>query len=310
MRTLIFFSTHKINEAILSEYKKWQNIEGYDVILNLDNTNQKFSSDTDNPIQYLEFYGKKYKCFLFDENVHKSLNLPNYVCYKDKSFSGVQWSNGDYRFYYVRKYFPNYDYYWQTEYDIFCNGQSYKPFLDSFIENKSDLIIQEKFPHSHEPIEEWFWYDKTDWVYKDLIKYRSFFPIVRLSAAAIDFLFKRRMEHGELYSKIEDKTLNRWIHCELFTPTELINNGFSCHYINEYLFINPEIDLNANRLFEHPDNRLYHPVKGSYVERLDNLKAEIKEYKRENKKLKQLVKELSYYKINILGIKINIKRKF
>ena len=25
MRTLIFFSTHKINEAILSEYKKWQN---------------------------------------------------------------------------------------------------------------------------------------------------------------------------------------------------------------------------------------------------------------------------------------------
>ena len=231
----------------------------------MDNTDKRFSSDTDNHIQYLEFYGEKYKCFLFDENLHKALALPNYVCSHDKSFAGIQWSNGDYRFYYIRKYFPNYDYYWQTEYDIFCNGVSYKPFLDNYKDNFSDLIIQKEDKTIKDKNKKWCWINKTDWIYKNTHKYRSFFPIERLSARAIDFLYKKRLEHGEVYSKVEDDISVRWINCELFTPTELINNGFSCDYINEFLYYKKEFDLNDNRLFERPDNRLYHPVKGNFV---------------------------------------------
>ncbi len=37
---------------------------------------------------------------------------------------------------------------------------------------------------------------------------------------------------------------------------------------------NNEYDLNAIRLFEHPDNLLYHPVKEQFIEREQKLKAE------------------------------------
>lgn len=141
------------------------------------------------------------------------MNLPNYTCKKDQSFKSIMWSNGDYRFYYIRK-----------------------------------------------------------------------------------------LEHGKIFSQLNDKTDNRWIHCEMFVPTELINNSFSHRYFEEYLYYKPEIDLNNDRVFEKQNGRLYHPIKGNYIERLNVLKQE-------NKNLKKQIKELSYFKINILGIKIKIKRK-
>ena len=298
--TVIFFTTHKMNEAIISEFKKICKTDGYDAILCLDNSSNSFSSESDSPIQELEFYGEKYKCFLFDENIHKSMNLPNYTCKKDQSFKSIMWSNEDYRFYYIRKYFTNYDYYWQTEYDIFCNG-SYKLFFEKYKDDAADLIIQECALNSEKTIEEWFWYKKTDWIYKNTKKYRNFFPIERLSARAIDFLYEKRLCHGKIFSQLNDKTDNRWINCEMFVPTELINNGFSYRYFEEYLYYKPEIDLNNNRIFEKQDNRLYHPIKGNYIERLENLT-------KENKELKQQIKELEYFKINFIGIKIKIKR--
>jgi len=300
-KTILFFTTHIINKAIISEYKKLSDIENFDTILNLDNSGCRFSKDTLNPIQELEFYGEKFKCFLFDENICNSLNLPKLSCKNDNDFKNIMWSNGDYRFYPVRKFFPEYDFYWQTEYDIFCNG-SYKPFFEQYKDDSADLIIQESALNSEKTIEEWFWYKKTDWIYKNTKKYRSFFPIERLSARAIDFLYEKRLCHGKIFSQLNDKTENRWINCELFVPTELINNGFSYRYFEEYLYYKPEIDLNNNRIFEKQDNRLYHPIKSNYIERLENLT-------KENNELKQQIKELEYFKINILGIKIKIKRK-
>lgn len=300
--SVIFFTTHIINKAIISEFKKICKTDGYDTVLCLDNSSNSFTSESDSPIQELEFYGEKYKCFLLDENIHKYMNLPNYTCQKDQSFKSIMWSNGDYRFYYIRKYFPNYDYYWQTEYDVFCNAESYKDFLDEFKDDNADLISQEKATNSKTTMETWYWNAKDEWIYKDVKKYSSFFPVVRLSSKAIDFLYEKRLEHGKIFSQLNDKTDNRWIHCEMFVPTELINNGFSHRYFEEYLYYKPEIDLNNDRVFEKQNGRLYHPIKGNYIERLNVLKQE-------NKNLKKQIKELSHFKINILGIKIKIKRK-
>ena len=40
-----------------------------------------------------------------------------------------------------------------------------------------------------------------------------------------------------------------------------------------------EYDLNEDRLFERPDNLLYHPVKGQFIERERKLKNEISRLK-------------------------------
>ena len=300
-KTLIFFSTHIINEMIVSEYKKLLNIDGYDVIFAIENSDGKFSKDFENPIQEFEFFGEKYKCFLYNENIHKSLNLPYYTGGKENdTFKNNMWYNGDYRFYYVKKIFPQYDFYWQVEYDIFCNGESYKPFLDKYVNNKADLIIQHKDRKIEPETKNWYWIDKTDWIYKGQKLHRSFYPLCRLSSKAINFLYQRRMEHDKIYSALEDKKINRWIMCELFTATELINNGYTHEYFDEYFYYTPEYDLTTTRIFENPDNRLYHPVKGNFLERLKNLE-------KENKELKQQVIALSHYTISFLGIKINLK---
>mgnify|MGYP007101839765 CR=1 FL=1 len=302
-KTLIFFSTHIINELIISEYKKLLNAGNYDVIFAIDNSEQKFSADLDNPVQKLEFFGNEYKCFLFNENIHKSLNLPYFTEKKiNGSFKSNMWYNGDYRFYYVRKYFPDFDYYWQVEYDIYCHGDSYKYFLDKYKDNPSDLIIQNKDRREIPETENWYWVDKTDWIYKNAKLYRSFYPLCRLSSRAVDFLYKRRLEHSEIYSQLEDKNSNRWIMCELFTATELLNNGYSCEYFDEYFYYKPEFDLNTIKIYLEPDNRLYHPVKGSLSDNLRQLKQE-------NKELKKQVRQLSHYTISIFGIKIKLKNK-
>ena len=48
----------------------------------------------------------------------------------------------------------------------------------------------------------------------------------------------------------------------MFVPTELMNGGYKCKKLDgQYLSIINH-DLNESRVFESPDNKLYHPVKG------------------------------------------------
>ena len=274
MRKLVFISTHLINGAVISEYIKMSKVKDVDCILAIDNSNLKI--EIDSRVKEMEFYGTKVKCFFFDEQLHNELNLPCYFYNrKAENFSEIMWYNGDYRFYYVRKFFPDYDFYWQFDYDIFCNGDSYQEFFSKYEKFEEDLLVCDLRPEQING--EWYWSSEIDWAY-DGDFYASFFPICRLSSRAIDFLYKKRFERGEQYLKLEDKTHSMWIFCETFAPNELIKNGFSAHSIDEKYVSsevwNIEFDLNENRLFEHPDNQLYHPVKGDYVNRMNKLKAE------------------------------------
>ena len=128
-------------------------------------------------------------------------------------------------------------------------------------------------------------------------KYASFFPVVRLSSLAIDFLYKKRVEHSEIFERIKNNKLNRWINCELFVPTELLNNNFTGENIEQPLRFSPEYDLNEERLFENQDNLIYHPVKGNFIERLN--------------KSEKVVNRIKKISISIFGIKIGffISRK-
>ncbi len=293
-KTLVFMRTHIISQGVISEFLKLKNSVDFDCILFVDNNKNILTGNFDNPIQCLDFFGghvKNIKCFLFNEKIFNSLGLPYYAKRnKNKSFAEIMWYCADYMFFAVKKYFPEYDYYWQLEYDVFCNGNSYQPFFNRYNGLNSDLIITgtDKVNANSQ----WYWVKKTDWIYKKVQLYGSFFPIVRLSSTAIDFLFKRRLEIAEVFSQVSANKKNRWIHCELFVPTELLNNGFSAAKLNEPLRFLPNYDLNEDRIFENPDNKIYHPVKGNYEASLDAMRNKIK--------------KLEKFRVSIWGYRLGI----
>lgn len=278
-KTLAFISTHIINQAVISEYIKLSKVKNCKCILAIDNTNLNILSNS--PVTEKEFYGTKVTCFIFDKTIHNELHLPWYIQDQETdNFSKIMWYNCDYRFYYVKKFLPDFDYYWQFEYDIFCNGPSYQTFFDKYSPQTQDLLI---LNFRKEQIDgSWWWSKNTGWLYKYSPVYGSLFPIVRLTSAAIDYLYNQRIKQKQLYQNIKDAKTNNWPFCELFVPTELVNHGFTVFRLEEpQITWDKEYDLNENRLFEHPDNLLYHPVKGQFIEREKKLSAQISEIKKE-----------------------------
>ena len=271
-KVLVFLSTHVINRAVISEYRKLTNVSGCDCILAIDNTHLRIPCES--PVIEKEFYNTPVRCFFFDQNIHNELNLPWFIENRETgNFSEIMWYNCDYRFYYVRKYFPEYDYYWQFEYDIFCNGDSYQTFFNTYSKRTENLLIldfrEERLNGS------WWWSKKVDWEYKENPVYGSLFPIVRLTGNAIDFLYRQRLQQKARYHAIQDKTNSNWPFSELFVPTELVLHGFTAfNMVEKQITWDKEYDLNEVRLFEHPDNLLYHPVKGQFLERERKLKKE------------------------------------
>ena len=257
MKTLLVLGTHFIDENIISEFRKMKSTFNVDAVLAIDNTNLKmdFQSRVENRI----FFDTSVKCFFFDSSLNEKLQLPHFNFFGAKKFEKVMYANGDYRFYYIRKFFPDYDYYWLLEYDVFCNGETYEGFLDKFKDNRADLIINEFRIENKNG--SWVWTYGLDWIYKDVEIYGSLFPVVRLSARAVDFLYKRRLAQREIFQNYTEQN-KRWTYCEIFVPTELMHGGFICENLNEerVKFL-PYVYLNDERIFLKPDNHLYHPVK-------------------------------------------------
>ena len=293
-KTLVFMRTHIISKGVISEFLKLKNSTDYDCILFIDNHKKIIPGDFNEPVQNLDFFdglGKDIKCFLFDENIFKTFNLPYYASKNtNTSISNVMWYCADYIFYIIKRYFPNYDYYWHFDYDVFCNGDSYKPFFSKYENDNADLIVSGLSALNKNS--GWEWLKKTDWAYLGKTCYSSFFPVVRLSSRAIDFMYQRRLEMSALFFGISKNKANRWMNCELFAPTELLNNGFKGTRLEENLRFAPNYDLNEDRLFEHPDNKIYHPVKGNYEAALESLQNR--------------VKTLEKYKISLFGYHIGL----
>ena len=264
-KTLIFMKTHFIDDAVLSEYKKLSNSlsENQDCILFIDNhTNFLNISETGTPIVNINIKNENIKCFLYDEKIQAEMNLTYYTDdIENKDLAKLMWYNSDYPFYIIKKYLPNYEYYWSIEYDVFCNGNSYEPFFSIYENNEDDLISQDySSTVDNDPI--WHWINGTEWIYTKEEIHKAFFPVVRLSAKAIDFLYNRRIEHGRIFEKAKEKSNHRWIFCECFVATELYINGFKCSPIlNQNIRFLPVYNLNKERIFENPDFKLYHPVK-------------------------------------------------
>ena len=261
MKILVFMKTHFIDSAVISEYIKLNSTKDIQSILFIDNHTNFIKTNTESPVTIIYFNNININCFLFDLSVFLESNLPYYTDNPDnKDLGKVMWYNSDYSAYIIKKYFPDYDYYWSIEFDVFCNGQ-YSSFFKKYNKNNSDLIMSD-YRSLKDSDENWYWDNKNNWIYKDVDKYGGFFPVVRFSSKAIDFLYKKRLEHAIAFDKVKSNPENRWIFCESFVPTELSNGGFECIKLDEpHLRYQPLYNLNKERIFEKPDNRLYHPVK-------------------------------------------------
>ena len=258
---MIFFRTHFISDAVISEYKKLKAslCDNEELIMFIDNSSGFLNIDDNNLIQTLNFNGIDIKCFLYNHKVLRTNKLPTDIASDNQLAKNLMWYCSDYPFYIIRNVFPNYDFYWSFEYDVFCNGKSYRIFFDKYNDN-SDFIVSHYRNLRNDP--DWYWKINTDWVYNQTEKFACFFPVVRLSAKAIDFLYNKRIEQESFYKTFENKEAIFWPFCEIFVPTELTNNGFSVKNIDsEKLRFAPVYNLNIERIFENPDYKLYHPVK-------------------------------------------------
>lgn len=268
--TIVFIKTHLINKQIINEYLKISQYK-YPTYLFIDNRNNILNNSGLYCIHNI--YQNDIKCITTNIKTFDNLNLPHYVMSGfDTDYGRVLWYNIDYPLYIMRKLFPNIEYFWQFEYDVYYNSTDYIAFFENLDKNENELIMTGLRQCNNN----WVWGKNVDWIYKDIHKYSTFGPILRISKKAIDFLYKKRLEQKGIFDSLLEEYGPQddrwWTHCELFIGTELMNNGFNC------------INLHAPEVIYHPkehekfykekrylnyDNKLYHPVKDpSFIEEI------------------------------------------
>ncbi len=304
MKTLAFLQTHIITKGIINEYKKIENSGNVDCILFINNLSNKFD-ENEELVQEKEFYGEKVKCFFFNDKKLSETGLPCYTNKSKNDKNGILWYNADYALYIVYKYFPNYEYYWRLEYDDFFNDTTWKAFFEKYENDNTDLIIPDFREADNK---DWSWQEHSNWVYDGVKTYRSFFPVVRLSKQAAEKLYNARLEHKEKFKNINLNSGSRWIFCECFVPTEVMKNNLTAKSLDDAVLLPREIDLNEDRIWQNPDKKLYHPVKGNYVERIKSL-----EQPNKNKKAPLFyigkTDDFCHFLIILFGIKMKFQIK-
>ena len=134
------------------------------------------------------------------------------------------WRCGDYGFYLARKRFPAESHLWMIEYDVRITGHNLKDFFAKFdAEPSYDLIAGD-----YRPVTDW-WYWSHTMVAKGQPVYRCLFPVVRLSARAIDLLLAQRIRYARYRARLAN-----WPNDESFVATVLTQAGMKCADLNEF----------------------------------------------------------------------------
>lgn len=172
--------------------------------------------------------------------------------------SDVGWRCGDYGFYFARQRFPQERFFWLMEYDVRLTGPDLGQFFDCFVQADAvDLIA------GHYRMAESWWYWTHTMATRDQPVWRCLFPVVRLSAAAVDLLYAERLAYAR-----KPLRLANWPNDESFVATTLARDGRRCADINDfgtqlyddtsYTFGEP---INGDEFDERGQQlKLYHPV--------------------------------------------------
>jgi hypothetical protein len=170
------------------------------------------------------------------------------------------WRCGDYAYYVARQSFPDYDFYWLTEPDVWVNTGDLPGFMASFAACGADFLASRL--RAANP--GWDWYRTMADRYADV--FACIFPITRLSGRAIDHLHAARRAARKPPS---DEVFASWPNDEVFVATELMNHGFAGADFNDvrpgsYTEHSLRTGLPHDRedlLSGAPDGLIYHPVR-------------------------------------------------
>lgn len=171
------------------------------------------------------------------------------------------WRCGDYPFYLARRSFPSARWFWQIESDVLINFSDAGAFFARFAQDTNiDLLtsyLSKAPPH-------WGW-SRTMAPFLSRVL-RCFFPVIRLSAPAIDHLLMRRRElSGFLQQHHGDNSTANWPNDEVFVASTLGNGGWLCADLNSHGTVYTEAGFGYYRAFSEQalkerDDLLYHPV--------------------------------------------------
>ena len=137
----------------------------------------------------------------------------------------VGWRCGDYCFYLARAQFPDEPFFWIIEHDVRFTGAGPAAFFGMFRnETAADLLVAELRPADHT----YFW--EFTVAARGLAVHRCLFPLVRLSAPAIDYLLANRVTLSR-----HQRRRREWPNDESFVATLLASNRrMICRDLNDF----------------------------------------------------------------------------
>jgi hypothetical protein len=190
---------------------------------------------------------------------HQKISLTRTSCESIGLYCPIDftWRNGDYALYLARQQFPNFENYWMIEPDVEHSFANFVAFMSVFDSTPDVDLLSGYFEPAHR---EWHWRGSAKRVKG--IAYRCFFPLLRMSARAIDVCRDRRKrEKYSLRSRLY------WPNDEAFVANTVLNSGLKAADFNDVGSDVYERDsfgytpLNGDHGgFRKEGNRVYHPV--------------------------------------------------
>ena len=225
LKNIIVFRTNKY-------YPQWQSIlkdlsKSFKVIIVCDESNGNVDYSDINKIPFSKIEVKK-------------IGL--------KDFEGMQWRCGDYAIYLAHSSLTDYDNIWLIEPDVYFNKSS----LSNLIKNTESIDDDLLVTYFSESESTWYW-NKFACDLNVGKPYKCFFPLLRISKSAVEYLLEKRRE---LESLAND---------ESFVATVLANSKFSISEFRNVTSINYSMNTfsykypHLSSLIKNNKWDIYHP---------------------------------------------------
>ena len=175
----------------------------------------------------------------------------------------VGWRCGDYGFYLARLRYPDVRFFWLMEYDVRLRCLDLGEFFSRYAPDRGPASVDHDLiaGYYRQAAGDWYWTHTM--IARDRPVWRCLFPVVRLSARAIDTLHAERRAYAR-----RPVRLANWPNDESFVATVLTRNGSRCADLNDF---GATVYDRSTYSFDEPIDgsalddratpvRLYHPV--------------------------------------------------
>lgn len=187
---------------------------------------------------------------LLDTSIYKDPipEFPNLITFngseiwkKYNSFTNDHRGNPQFVLLEFRKRYPDYDYYWFCEDDIYMPNGNYREFFKECKKIECDLLLSklQNFP------DRWYWYK---FINRQLYPVYQLVQLFRLSKAGIDII-------------IDQFNPKDQAHSEAAIPSIIYRNGLTTRFIEQSTKFKFKISWEPLDIIDNQRNTFYHPMK-------------------------------------------------